>query len=152
MLQGEDRLRKGKMGLGVAFANMHSGLMGAEEANRLNYLGHEFRRKWNLSSAVAFQNDVPGFTWAYPRVFAGSGVKRLVTGLNLFIGGGNSLGVSQNPFYWTGPDGFLARHGLAGFAVGDAQGEGRLSTGDLARPTATRTRSRTTTSGGRSGS
>ncbi|MEJ7606654.1 MAG: hypothetical protein WKF37_10390 [Bryobacteraceae bacterium] len=44
-------------------------------------------------------------SWAYPRVLAGSGVKRLVTGLNLFIGGGNSLGVSKNPFYWVGPDG-----------------------------------------------
>jgi hypothetical protein len=98
-------IRAGRMGVGVAFANMHSGLMGAEETNRLNYLGHKFRTKWGLFSTVAFQNDVPGFTWAYPRVFAGSGVKRLVTGLNLFIGGGNSLGVSQNPFYWVGPDG-----------------------------------------------
>jgi len=98
-------LRAGKMGIGMAFANMHSGLMGAEETNRLNYLGQKFRAKWGLKSAVAYQNDVPGFTWAYPRVFAGSGVKRLVTGLNLFIGGGNSLGVSQNPFYWIGPDG-----------------------------------------------
>ena len=100
-----DLLRTGRMGLGVAFANMHSGLMSAEETNRLNYLGQKFRRKWGLTSAVAFQNDVPGFTWAYPRVFAGSGVARLVTGLNLFIGGGNSLGVSKNPFYWKGPDG-----------------------------------------------
>lgn len=98
-------LREGRMGLGVAFANMHSGLMAAEETNRLIYLGEKFRGKWGLKSAVAFQNDVPGFTWAYPRVFAGSGVNRLITGLNLFIGGGNSLGVSANPFYWVGPDG-----------------------------------------------
>ena len=98
-------LREGKMGLGVAFANMHSGLMAAEETNRLVYLGHQFRKRWGLNAAVAFQNDVPGFTWAYPRVFSGSGVSRLITGLNLFIGGGNSLGVSKNPFYWIGPDG-----------------------------------------------
>lgn len=98
-------LKTGKMGMGVAFANMHSGLMAAEETNRLNYLGQKFRRMWGLNAAVAFQNDVPGFTWAFPRVFAGSGVSRLVTGLNLFIGGGNSLGVSKNPFYWKGPDG-----------------------------------------------
>jgi hypothetical protein len=98
-------LRDGRMGFGSAFANMHSGLMGAEESNRLVYLGEKFRRKFGLKTTVAFQNDVPGFTWAYPRILAGSGVKRLVTGLNLFIGGGNSLGVSQNPFYWVGPDG-----------------------------------------------
>ena len=98
-------LREGRMGLGVAFGNMHSGLMGAEEANRLIYLGHKLRRQFGIDAPVAFQNDVPGFTWAFPRVLAGSGVKYLVTGLNLFIGGGNSLGLGKNPFYWTGPDG-----------------------------------------------
>ena len=38
-------------------------------------------------------------------MLAGSGVKYLVNGLNLFIGGGNNLGVDKNPFYWVGPDG-----------------------------------------------
>ncbi len=98
-------LREGRMGFGLTFASMHSGLMGAEESNRLVYLGEKFRRLFNLKSDVAYQNDVPGFTWAYPRILAGSGVRRLITGLNLFIGGGNNLGVSQNPFYWVGPDG-----------------------------------------------
>jgi hypothetical protein len=98
-------LRQGRMGLGVAVANMHSGLMGAEESNRLVYLGEKFRRRFGLTGTVAYQNDVPGFTWAYPRVLAGSGVKRLVLGLNLFIGGGNNLGAAKNPFYWIGPDG-----------------------------------------------
>ena len=98
-------LREGRLALGLAFGNMHSGLMGAEETNRLVYLGHKLRRRLGLESAVAFQNDVPGFSWAFPRVLAASGVKFLVTGLNLFIGGGNNLGVANNPFYWTGPDG-----------------------------------------------
>jgi len=98
-------LRDGRMSLGMAFANMHSGLMAAEESNRLVYLGEKFRRKFGIHSAVALQNDVPGFTWAFPRIFAGSGVKRLITGLNLFIGGGNNLGVGKDPFYWIGPDG-----------------------------------------------
>jgi hypothetical protein len=98
-------LRDGRMSLGMAFASMHSGLMAAEESNRLVYLGEKFRRKFGIRGAVAFQNDVPGFTWAYPRIFAGSGVTRLITGLNLFIGGGNNLGVGKNPFYWEGPDG-----------------------------------------------
>ncbi len=98
-------LRDGRMSLGMAFASMHSGLMGAEESNRLVYLGEKFRRKFGIRGAVAFQNDVPGFTWAYPRIFSGSGVTRLITGLNLFIGGGNNLGVAKNPFYWIGPDG-----------------------------------------------
>lgn len=100
-----DMLREGRMGLGVAFGNMHSGLMAAEESNRLVYLGHKFRRRFGVEAPVAFQNDVPGFTWAFPRVLQGSGVRYLVTGLNLFIGGGNSLGLGSNPFYWTGPDG-----------------------------------------------
>lgn len=98
-------LQSGRMGFGVTFASMHSGLMSTEEANRLVYLGHKFRTRFGLRSAVALQNDVPGFTWAYPRILAASGVRRLILGLNLFIGGGNNLGVSQNPFYWVGPDG-----------------------------------------------
>jgi len=98
-------LRNGRFGLGVAFGNMHSGLMGTEESNRLVYLGHKLRRQFGLDGSLAFQNDVPGFTWAFPRVLAGSGVKYLVNGLNLFIGGGNDLGVAKNPFYWVGPDG-----------------------------------------------
>src|SRR3954447_14558328 len=98
-------LREGRISLAAAFANMHSGLLGDEEMNRLVYLGEAFRRRFSLPIEVAFQNDVPGFSWAYPRVFAGSGVKYLITGLNLFIGGGNNFGVRNTPFYWTGPDG-----------------------------------------------
>ena len=90
-----DMLREGRMGLGVAFGNMHSGLMAAEESNRLVYLGHKLRRRFGIEAPVAFQNDVPGFTWAFPRVLQGSGVRYLVTGLNLFIGGGNSLGLGK---------------------------------------------------------
>ena len=98
-------LKEGRLALGVAFGNMHSGLMGTEETNRLVYLGHDLRRKLGLEAPVAFQNDVPGFSWAFPRVLAGSGVKYLVNGLNIFIGGGNNLGLGKNPFYWVGPDG-----------------------------------------------
>ncbi len=98
-------LRSGRIALGATFASMHSGLMGAEEMNRLVYLGHSFRRRFGIKSEVAYQNDVPGFSWSYPRVLAGSGVKYLITGLNLFIGGGNNLGVANTPFYWKGPDG-----------------------------------------------
>ncbi len=98
-------MQEGRISLGVAFGNMHSGLMDTEEMNRLVYLGESFRRRFGIRSEVAFQNDVPGFSWAYPRVLAGSGVKYLVTGLNLFIGGGNNFGMRQTPFYWIGPDG-----------------------------------------------
>jgi hypothetical protein len=98
-------MRVGRISLGGGFANMHSGLMAPEESNRLIYLAQKFRNRFGIEAAVAYQNDVPGFTWAYPRVLAGSGVKYLVTGLNLFIGGGNNLGVGRDPFYWVGPDG-----------------------------------------------
>jgi hypothetical protein len=96
-------MRDGRISLAAAFANMHSGLIGDEEMNRLVYLAESFRRRFSIPIEVAIQNDVPGFSWAYPRVLAGSGVKYLITGLNLFIGGGNNFGVSHTPFYWTGP-------------------------------------------------
>jgi alpha-mannosidase len=98
-------LRDGRISLAAGFANMHSGLIGDEEMNRLSYLAEEYRKRFSIPVEVAIQNDVPGFSWAYPRVFAGSGVKYLITGLNLFIGGGNDFGVRNNPFYWKGPDG-----------------------------------------------
>jgi hypothetical protein len=98
-------MREGRISLGVAFGNMHSGLLGSEEMNRLVYLGESFRKRFGIKGAVAYQNDVPGFSWAYPRIFAQSGVKYLITGLNLFIGGGNDLGVKHTPFYWVGADG-----------------------------------------------
>jgi hypothetical protein len=98
-------MRQGRISLGAGFANMHSGLMAPEESNRLMYAAEKFRRQFGVPLVTAFQNDVPGFTWAYPRIFSGSGVKYLITGLNLFIGGGNNLGVGKDPFYWVGPDG-----------------------------------------------
>ena len=98
-------LREGRISLAAGFANMHSGLIGDEEMNRLVYLAGEYRGRFSIPVEVAIQNDVPGFSWAYPRVLAGSGVKYLITGLNLFIGGGNSFGVRNDPFYWVGPDG-----------------------------------------------
>jgi hypothetical protein len=98
-------LREGRISLAAAFANMHSGLIGDEEMNRLVYLAESYRKRFSIPIEVAIQNDVPGFSWAYPRVFAGSGVKYLITGLNLFIGGGNNFGVRHTPFYWKGPDG-----------------------------------------------
>ena len=98
-------LREGRISLAAAFANMHSGLIGDEEINRLAYSAEGFRKRFSVPIEVAIQNDVPGFSWAYPRVFAGSGVKYLITGLNLFIGGGNNFGVRNTPFYWRGPDG-----------------------------------------------
>lgn len=98
-------LREGRISLAAGFANMHSGLIGDEEMNRLVYLAESYRKRFSIPIEVAIQNDVPGFSWAYPRVFAGSGVKYLITGLNLFIGGGNNFGVRHTPFNWKGPDG-----------------------------------------------
>jgi len=98
-------LREGRFGLGMIIANMHSGLMAPEESNRLVYLGEQFRRRFGIEGSVAYQDDVPGFTWAYPRILAGSRVKYLIEGLNLGYGGGNSLGMGKDPFWWVGPDG-----------------------------------------------
>jgi hypothetical protein len=100
------------MGFGAMFASMNSGLMSAEEVNRMVYAGEALRRRLGIEGTVAYHNDVPGSTWSYPRVLAGSGVKYLITGLN--TGGstyqpdvynGNNLGPASRPFYWVGPDG-----------------------------------------------
>ena len=104
--------RTGRLELGVFFASMNSGTMGTEETNRLVYAGERLRRRLGIEGVVAFHNDVPGSSWSYPRVLAGSGVKYLVTGLNTNLANpsrppmhpGNNLSPANRPFYWVGPD------------------------------------------------
>ena len=40
----------GRIALGAAFANMHSGLMAPEESNRLVYLAERFRHRFGIDA------------------------------------------------------------------------------------------------------
>lgn len=98
-------VREGRIAIGAAWATMHSGLLGDEEACRLFHPAREVEEELGVDLAYAFQDDVPGYTGDYPQLFARSGVRGLVSGLNLFIGGGASIPATSRPFVWRGRDG-----------------------------------------------
>ncbi len=100
-----DLARAGRIGLTAGYVTPHSDEMDAEEANRFFTYADSLRRAWNVPLDGAIQDDVPGFSWAYPSVFQGSGVQHLVCGVNTFIGGSPSISRGDYPFHWEGPEG-----------------------------------------------
>lgn len=98
-------VKSGRIGLTACYAGLHSGLMGYEEVCRNMYFMDKLRVKYGVHIDTAIQNDIPGFTWAYPQSMQKSGIKYMATGINVFIGSGADIPVKDRPFYWEGPDG-----------------------------------------------
>lgn len=96
---------QGQLGIGASYANMHSSLMTGEEMLRMFYPAARIEQELGVDLDTAVMNDVPGFAWYMPQALASSGVRYLLTGVNLAFGGGTSIPVAQTPFYWVGPDG-----------------------------------------------
>jgi hypothetical protein len=98
-------LKSGRVALSSAWGSMHTDFMGAEELNRLCSDYAALKRIYGVETELAMMNDVPGHPSTIPSILAGSGMKYLVTGANLFIGSATSLAPGKVPFYWEGPDG-----------------------------------------------
>jgi len=98
-------IRSGQFALGALHSTPHSGKLGVEQVNRLLWHATEYRHLYNIPVLTAFQDDVPGATWAYPQVLARSGINYLVAGCNMFIGGAFATPYDSYVFYWEGPDG-----------------------------------------------
>lgn len=98
-------VKAGRIGLAACYAGMVGATMGSEEFCRSLYFAERLRRKYGVSIETAIQNDIPGYSWAYPQVLAKSGVKYFATGVNNFIGAGAEIPRKDRPFYWEGPDG-----------------------------------------------
>lgn len=98
-------LRSGRFELGAAHSTLHSGKAGVEEVNRLLWNAQRLRDQFGVPIDTMLFNDVPGVAWSYPQVLAKSGVRFLVCGMNMFIGGGFTQPYASYPFYWQGPDG-----------------------------------------------
>ncbi|MDH7568751.1 MAG: hypothetical protein QHJ73_04110, partial [Armatimonadota bacterium] len=99
-------VREGRMEVGGAYATMHSGVLSAEGVCRLFLPALRLCRELQVPPPrAALQNDVPGYTWAYPQALAASGIRYFATGINRFVGGGADLPAHANPFWWEGPDG-----------------------------------------------
>ncbi len=98
-------LKSGRLGLTAGYANLHGGLVSAAEWPRFLYPAEALSRRFGVRPVCAVQNDVPGLSWALPQVLAGAGVRYLVAGPNTAFGGGTSVPLRDNPFFWEGPDG-----------------------------------------------
>ncbi len=97
-------IRAGRLGLLGGWATEHSALLDAAELAHFLYPAEALRQQYGLHIDTVLQNDVPGYSWTYPGLFAATGYRYFLTGLNLFIGGGTSISRADLPFHWQGAD------------------------------------------------
>ncbi len=101
----KNRLAEGRMDFGANYTNLHSGNCGEEQFQRLALEARRAGEFLQHRPTAAFLNDVPGFTWAMPRVLAGSGIPYAVLGPNNSFGGKPDIPLADRPFWWQGRDG-----------------------------------------------
>jgi len=107
-------VKSGKVEIGGAFATMHSGMMSGESVNRMFDLGLSLAKKLGGEMTTVIQDDVPGYTWAYPQAMRQHGIRFFLTGINTSFGGQPNLRYKDIPFYWEGPDGSRVLTWIAG--------------------------------------
>ncbi len=104
-----ERLQKfidsGLIEVAAMYCTMRSGLLGIEDANRLLYPMQRIGEKLDIDFDTVIQNDVPGYTEVYPRIFASAGIKYFLTGVNMGHGGGAYIPRNRQPFLWQSRDG-----------------------------------------------
>ncbi len=98
-------VRSKRIGIGATHSSLRTGKAGFEEVTRLLWNARHYRREYGISLHSAFVDDVPGTSWAYPQILAKAGVRYLVAGCNMFIGGAFDQPYSSYVFWWEGPDG-----------------------------------------------
>ena len=89
-------IEEGRLGIAAGYANMHTGLMGTAEMHHFLYPAQALKDRYGLDAVSVVQNDVPGFSWAFPQVLARGGIKYLLTGPNTGAGGGGTAGRSPS--------------------------------------------------------
>ncbi|MBL1218175.1 MAG: hypothetical protein D8M59_11850 [Planctomycetes bacterium] len=99
------RLSEGRFTFGGNYTNLHSGLCGEREFERMTAPAADFAAQLGVSANTAMLDDVPGFTVAMPRVLSESNVPYAVLGANDFIGGKPAIPLQDRPFWWEGRDG-----------------------------------------------
>jgi len=98
-------VNSGQISVSAGHSTLHSMRVGAEEMTRHLWNAARYRNLYGFTIETLFHDDVPGINWAYPQVLARSGIKYLVSGQNLFIGGGITQPYAAYLFRWEGPDG-----------------------------------------------
>jgi predicted outer membrane repeat protein len=118
-----DMVLAGQIGVMGGHSTLRSGRVGVEEMNRFLWNTRRYREGYGVVIDTVMHNDVPGVNWCYPQVLVKSGIKYLVCGLNLFIGGGFEQPYKSYIFYWEGPDGSRVLTWSAKDGYGEGFGE-----------------------------
>ncbi|MEI7634038.1 MAG: hypothetical protein WCK47_07135 [bacterium] len=98
-------IKAGRVSVGGGHNTLHSGKASFEEMPRFLWNAARYRDKYGIAIQTVLHDDVPGVAWTYPQILAKSGIKHLICGENLFIGGGFTQPWASYPFYWQAPDG-----------------------------------------------
>jgi alpha-mannosidase len=102
-----DLIRAGRVELSGLYLNQSDGFS-HEELLRSVDLAREYARTYGIEVRSAMNNDVTGFSWALPQVFARAGIRYFATGINET----RSRAPLRRPnaFWWESPDGSRILH------------------------------------------
>ena len=102
-----DLIRAGRVELSGLYLNQSDGFS-HEELLRSVDLAQEYARNYGFEVRSAMNNDVTGFSWALPQVFAQAGIRYFATGINET----RSRAPLRRPnaFWWESPDGSRILH------------------------------------------
>jgi hypothetical protein len=102
-----DLIRAGRVELSGLYLNQSDGFS-HEEIVRSVDLAREYARAYGFEVRAAMNNDVTGFSWALPQVFAQAGIRYFATGINET----RSRAPLRRPnaFWWESPDGSRILH------------------------------------------
>ncbi len=102
-----DLIRAGRVELSGLYLNQSDGFS-HEEIIRSVDLAREYARTYGFEVRSAMNNDVTGFSWALPQVFAQAGIRYFATGINET----RSRAPLRRPnaFWWESPDGSRILH------------------------------------------
>jgi hypothetical protein len=102
-----DLIRTGRVELSGLYLNQSDGFS-HEELLRSVDLAKQYARTYGFEVRSAMNNDVTGFSWALPQVFAQAGIRYFATGINET----RSRAPLRRPnaFWWESPDGSRILH------------------------------------------
>ncbi len=102
-----DLIRAGRVELSGLYLNQSDGFS-HEEIMRSVDLAKQYAQTYGFDVRCAMNNDVTGFSWALPQVFAQAGIRYFATGINET----RSRAPLRRPnaFWWESPDGSRILH------------------------------------------
>lgn len=102
-----DLVKAGSVEVCGYYLNMPTELVGHEELIRGVYYAQELRDKHGITIDTAMIDDVTGYGWGLPEVFAEAGMPRIALRANSIRGQflWDRPGAVPRPFYWEGPSG-----------------------------------------------